>query len=55
MLTETIAAVSTGGINTGINIIRISGKKSREIIDKIFTSAGRLEHQKIIYGKIKKI
>ena len=53
MLTDTIAAISTGGNNTGINIIRISGEKSKEIIDKIFTGASKLEHQKIIYGKIK--
>ncbi len=53
MLTDTVAAISTGGNNTGINIIRISGEKSKEIIDKIFTKAGNLDHQKIIYGKIK--
>lgn len=53
MLTDTVAAISTGGNNTGINIIRISGEKSKQIIDKIFTSANKLEHQKIIYGKIK--
>ena len=53
MLTDTVAAISTGGNNTGINIIRISGDKSKKIIDKIFTKAGKLDHQKIIYGKIK--
>jgi len=53
MLTDTIAAISTGGNNTGINIIRISGEKSREIVKKIFTAEGKLEHQKIIYGKVK--
>ena len=53
MLTDTIAAISTGGNNTGINIIRISGEKSKCIIDQIFTSASKLDHQKIIYGKIK--
>lgn len=52
MLTDTIAAISTGGNNTGINIIRISGEKSKEIIDKIFTASSKLDHQKIIYGKI---
>ena len=52
MLTDTIAAISTGGNNTGINIIRISGEKSKDIIDKIFTASKKLEHQKIIYGKI---
>ena len=53
MLTNTIAAISTGGNNSGINIIRISGENSKKIIDKIFTSASKLDHQKIIYGKIK--
>ena len=53
MLTDTRAAISTGGNNTGINIIRISGEKSKCIIDQIFTSASKLDHQKIIYGKIK--
>jgi len=52
MLTDTIAAISTGGTNAGINIIRISGTKSKKAIKKIFKSAKRLEHQKIIYGKI---
>ena len=52
MLTETIAAISTGGNSSGINIIRISGKNSKEIIDKIFTNNDKLDHQKIIYGKI---
>ena len=53
MLTDTIAAISTGGNNTGINIIRISGEKSKNIIDNIFTASSKLSHQKIIYGKIK--
>lgn len=53
MLTETITAISTGGNNTGINIIRISGDKSKKIIEKIFTASKKLEHQKILYGKIK--
>ncbi len=52
MLTDTIAAISTGGNNTGINIIRISGENSKKIIDEIFTASDKLDHQKIIYGKI---
>ena len=52
MLTETIAAISTGGNSSGINIIRISGKNSKNIIDKIYTNKDKLDHQKIIYGKI---
>lgn len=52
MLTETIAAISTGGSSSGINIIRISGKDAKNIIDKIYTNKDKLEHQKIIFGKI---
>jgi len=53
MLTDTVAAISTGGNNSGVNIIRISGEKSIKIINEIFTNASKLEHQKILYGKIK--
>lgn len=53
MLTETIAAISTGGISSSINIVRISGEKSLEIIKKIFTNSEKLEPNKIIYGNIK--
>ncbi len=52
MLTETIAAISTGGNSSGINIIRISGKNAKEIIDRIYTNKDKLDHQRIIYGKI---
>ena len=52
MLTETIAAISTGGNSSGINIIRISGNNAKKIIDKIYTNKDKLDHQKIIYGKI---
>lgn len=52
MLTETIAAISTGGSSSGINIIRISGKDAKNIIDKIYTNKDKLENQKIIFGKI---
>lgn len=52
MLTDTITAISTGGINSGINIVRISGENSKKIAEQIFTNSQKLEHQKIIYGKI---
>ncbi len=52
MLTETIAAISTGGNSSGINIIRISGKNAKDIIDRIYTNKDKLDHQKIIYGNI---
>lgn len=52
MLTDTITAISTGGSSSGINIIRISGKNAKDIIDRIYTNKDKLNHQKIIYGKI---
>lgn len=52
MSTETIAAISTGGTNAGINIIRISGDDAENIINKIFKTTSKLDHQKIVYGKI---
>ena len=52
MLTETITAISTGGNSSGINIIRISGKNAKNIVDNIFTNHSKLDHKKIIYGKI---
>ena len=52
MLTDTIAAISTGGNSSGINIIRISGNNAKNIIDRIYTNKDKLEHQKIMYGKI---
>ncbi|MBR5227064.1 MAG: tRNA uridine-5-carboxymethylaminomethyl(34) synthesis GTPase MnmE [Clostridia bacterium] len=52
MSTDTIVAISTGGTNSGINIIRISGEEAKVIISKIFNNSEKLSHQKIIYGKI---
>ena len=53
MSTDTIAAISTGGSNSGINIIRISGDEAFRIVSEIFTNFKSLSHQKIVYGKIK--
>ena len=52
MLTDTIAAIGTALSNSGISIIRISGSKSLEIVEKIFKSKEKLEPNKIVYGKI---
>lgn len=38
MSTETIAAIATGMTNSGIGIVRISGKESFQIIDRIYRS-----------------
>ncbi len=52
MLTDTIAAISTAVGNSGISIIRISGKDSLEIIKKIFKTRHELKHSSIVYGHI---
>ncbi len=52
MSTDTIAAIGTALSNSGISIIRISGNKSLEIIDKIFKTKSLIKPNTIIYGKI---
>lgn len=52
MLTDTIAAIGTALSNSGISIIRISGDKSLEIINKIFRTRKKLSPNSIIYGSI---
>lgn len=49
---STIAAISTGLVNSGISIIKISGDKSLEVISKMFSNYKKLTPNKIIYGKI---
>ena len=49
---STIAAIGTAIGNSGISIIRISGKDSLNIISKIFTSYKKLTPNSIYYGKI---
>lgn len=52
MSTDTIAAIGTALSNSGISIIRISGKDSLSIIRKIFVSNSKIMPNNIIYGKI---
>lgn len=52
MSTNTIAAIATALSNSGISIVRISGKDSLNVINKIFKSNNVLEPNKIVYGKI---
>lgn len=52
MSTHTIAAIGTALSNSGISIIRISGKDSLNIINKIFKTNSKLEPNTIVYGKI---
>lgn len=51
-MSSTIAAIGTALSNSGISIIRLSGKDSLNIINKIFKSSAKLEPNHIIYGKI---
>lgn len=52
MSTDTIAAIGTALSNSGISMIRISGKDSLNIIRKIFVSNSKIMPNNIIYGKI---
>ena len=51
-MSTTIAAIGTALSNSGISIIRISGKDSLNIVNKIFSSSSKLEPNHIIYGKL---
>ena len=51
-MSTTIAAIGTALSNSGISIIRISGKDSLNIVNKIFSSSSKLEPSHIIYGKL---
>lgn len=52
MSTNTIAAISTALSNSGISIIRISGKDSLNIINKIFKTNKEIKPNNIVFGKI---
>ena len=52
MSTQTITAIGTALSNSGISIIRISGNKSLEIINKIFKTNSKIEPNTIVYGKL---
>ena len=54
MSTDTIAAVGTALSNSGISIIRISGKNSLNIINKIFKCSSEIKPNNIVFGKIYK-
>ena len=51
-MSTTIAAIATALSNSGISIIRISGKDSLEIANKLFRGTSKLEPNHIIYGKL---
>ena len=53
-MSTTIAAIGTALSNSGISIIRISGKESLNIIKKIFKTSSNLGPNSILYGKIVK-
>ena len=52
---DTIAAVATAPGEGGIGIIRISGEKSKEILDKVFVpaAASEIANRRMTYGHIK--
>lgn len=49
---STIVAIGTALGTSGINIIRISGEKSMNIIEKLFNNYSKLSPNSIIYGNI---
>lgn len=49
---ETIAAIATGIMDSGISIIRISGQDSLKVISEIFSNYRNLKPNTIIFGKI---
>ena len=56
-MSDTIAAVATGGQIAAIGIIRLSGDNSIKIVDKLFTPSrgGRMrdqEDRKLVYGRL---
>lgn len=56
-MSDTIAAIATAPGEAGIGIVRISGKKALDIIDKIFVGKrinklSKAEERKLVYGYI---
>ncbi len=49
---DIIAAIATGYAVAAIGIVRVSGRGSLEILEKIFTKKPPYEHRKIHYGHI---
>lgn len=49
---STIAAISTAYGEGGIGIIRISGEKSLEILERIFRTQFKKENRRMVYGHI---
>lgn len=50
---DTIAAVATAYGEGGIGIIRISGERSREILEKVFDPVSPMEPRRFTYGYVK--
>lgn len=57
-ITDTIAAISSAAVNSGIGIIRVSGDEAIEVVDKIFRPANKnkklanVESHTVHYGHI---
>ena len=45
-MSDTIAAISTGNVLSGIGIVRLSGSDTLAIIDKVFTPAAGKKPQR---------
>ena len=56
-MSDTIAAIATGAQISAIGIVRISGERSIEIVDRLFTPSNgkrmsECESRKLVYGRL---
>ena len=56
-MSDTIAAIATGAQISAIGIVRLSGERSIEIVDRLFTpSSGKkmsqCDSRKLVYGNL---
>jgi len=50
---DIIAAIASGQVESAIGVIRVSGKHSLYLLERIFTKKQPYDHRKIYYGHIK--
>ncbi len=50
---DIIAAIASGQVESAIGVIRVSGKHSLSLLERIFTKKQPYDHRKIYYGHIK--
>ena len=50
---DTIAAIASGQVEAAIGVIRVSGKESLKLLERVFSKKPPYEHRRIYYGFIK--